>query len=522
MVEIVNRKDLSAWLEGKPREVAIAITARISLRFTAHFVRLTHLEYRERNVRDDAIIRNLDDDLFGWLRCLLTACASSVSVDNDHSAAARNAVDWIGFDSIAYPLSSYPPTYAAYTALLTCKLAQNRVDAVPSDILDIINSNDAGISRVSELLDGLEEDDIGEFESSFYEAIDRDIRLLEAGGTAPDLFETPFWPGTSHPEHKETIHEFLDFLNSSDLFAFWKRWYRGLLHGQPLSWDMQEEIALIDDEVWTAGAEAVAGEIAKIEAKYLAKATPYAERIEVNPETGKLHSIPTSLENQNLYETALDKVRDALDDLKQDGALPQHCNALAPIDKKLGRTLGRYAGNPQRVHDDFLSAAREVDRLLEVGEVANEPEVQALRTDLITGSDDIRAADGEVRASVEARVQLRIEEMRVEDTEHAADVLDDVAEVSEGALAESLAEDVETLRAIRYVTESGAPDVGPADRAETVDAVYRSAARVSRIAQGWDALKRAAEGYDTGLKIAAFGGGIVSLVGMFLRLLMGG
>ena len=323
MVEIVNRKDLSAWLEGKPREVAIAITARISLRFTAHFVRLTHLEYRERNVRDDAIIRNLDDDLFGWLRCLLTACASSVSVDNDHSAAARNAVDWIGFDSIAYPLSSYPPTYAAYTALLTCKLAQNRVDAVPSDILDIINSNDAGISRVSELLDGLEEDDIGEFESSFYEAIDRDIRLLEAGGTAPDLFETPFWPGTSHPEHKETIHEFLDFLNSSDLFAFWKRWYRGLLHGQPLSWDMQEEIALINDEVWKAGAEAVAGEIAKIEAKYalraaLEKIEPTTKNLEIDRRRIGGNNPPEAIEDGMSAERVVEIVWADIETLKEE------------------------------------------------------------------------------------------------------------------------------------------------------------------------------------------------------------
>lgn len=38
--------------------------------------------------------------------------------------------------------------------------------------------------------------------------------------------------------------------------------------GDPLPWDLQEQIALIPDKVWEAGPEAVAEEIARIEAEF--------------------------------------------------------------------------------------------------------------------------------------------------------------------------------------------------------------------------------------------------------------
>ncbi|MEM7631024.1 MAG: hypothetical protein AAF227_03255, partial [Pseudomonadota bacterium] len=51
-------------------------------------------------------------------------------------------------------------------------------------------------------------------------------------------------------------------------WGFWARWYDGMLHGAPMDWEVQQEVALIPDEVWTEGPTAVAREIEKIEAKY--------------------------------------------------------------------------------------------------------------------------------------------------------------------------------------------------------------------------------------------------------------
>ncbi|NNV48907.1 hypothetical protein GTF03_18395 [Roseobacter sp. HKCCD7415] len=51
-------------------------------------------------------------------------------------------------------------------------------------------------------------------------------------------------------------------------WTFWAKWYDRAMAGDPLPWDLQEQIALIPDKVWEAGPEAVAEEIARIEAEF--------------------------------------------------------------------------------------------------------------------------------------------------------------------------------------------------------------------------------------------------------------
>ena len=47
-------------------------------------------------------------------------------------------------------------------------------------------------------------------------------------------------------------------------WEFWLRWYQDALDGRPPDWPLLEKIALIDDETWTAGPEAVNAEIEQI------------------------------------------------------------------------------------------------------------------------------------------------------------------------------------------------------------------------------------------------------------------
>ncbi|PQV59112.1 hypothetical protein LX70_00935 [Defluviimonas denitrificans] len=54
----------------------------------------------------------------------------------------------------------------------------------------------------------------------------------------------------------------------AEIWSFWLRWWDGVVSGRPLPWDLQEKVALIPDEVWDQGAEAVAAEIARIEEQF--------------------------------------------------------------------------------------------------------------------------------------------------------------------------------------------------------------------------------------------------------------
>jgi hypothetical protein len=90
---------------------------------------------------------------------------------------------------------------------------------------------------------------------------------LERVQDGAQIFATPLWPGGKVPEGLsaalDTLHAFWDA--DPETWGFWRRWYDGMLAGQPLPWDLQEQVALLPDDIWQAGPEAVAERIAAIE-----------------------------------------------------------------------------------------------------------------------------------------------------------------------------------------------------------------------------------------------------------------
>lgn len=101
---------------------------------------------------------------------------------------------------------------------------------------------------------------------------ERELNLQIAGATALELkigeptgavFGFPTLP----PEENQIARRTSEVLAKVG-WDFWQRWYEGMHQGKPLLWDLQREVALIDDEIWKAGPEAVAEEIARIEARF--------------------------------------------------------------------------------------------------------------------------------------------------------------------------------------------------------------------------------------------------------------
>jgi hypothetical protein len=101
---------------------------------------------------------------------------------------------------------------------------------------------------------------------ALWREVEVDITLLQAGR---DLAASPVWsaaPLKTLSRNEPAMQAILtrDFGAGS----FWHRWVQGALSGQQLNWDVQHAIALIPDEVWKAGPQAVMVEIEKIEAAY--------------------------------------------------------------------------------------------------------------------------------------------------------------------------------------------------------------------------------------------------------------
>lgn len=101
--------------------------------------------------------------------------------------------------------------------------------------------------------------------SALSAALSADSAALSA---APDqsqqIFATPLWPAQVPEKVSEAVETFEEAAPGTP-WAFWARWYRGMFDGKPLDWELQRQVALIDDAIWKAGPKAVAQEIARIE-----------------------------------------------------------------------------------------------------------------------------------------------------------------------------------------------------------------------------------------------------------------
>ena len=349
MVEVTNREGLEKWLKGKSYEVVVTIAARSGLRvFPLTISGKANKEARQHDI------------IFISARALLNSSVAPISPTDEIKRAAVSS---------SYASASVSTTSPA--AFATAISSDSAAFALS------VNSFDATVLASSAV-------------SSFgaaavWKAVSKDIAAFEKGADVATVLGLPLWQGENPIANIWQQQRSYLKLHPID-WSFWIDWYQRILDGRPQNWDMLEEIALIDPKDWDKGAAHVNGLIAEIQARYLRDATPYSEKIEVNPDTGNLRSVPTTMESERLYQTALDRVHDALDDLRPDGELAQHHAGLEKVAKRLDRTLDRYAGNPQRVHDDFLLSARQITALVASTEVAEGEDVDALQSSLVTGS----------------------------------------------------------------------------------------------------------------------------------------
>lgn len=87
------------------------------------------------------------------------------------------------------------------------------------------------------------------------------------------------------------------------LHPFWQEWYRRTVTGQPLNWDLLTAVARIDDALWRQGGAALEARIDALLEDQALVATENGERVEINPETGKLRlvtdkTLPDDIQDQ--------------------------------------------------------------------------------------------------------------------------------------------------------------------------------------------------------------------------------
>lgn len=398
-------------------------------------------------------------------------------------------------------------------------LRSNLIDSVigtaPTPVLTEVSNSGEVLDKVADPANRIDATwSVGgqpDLEAIYWAALRSDCRALASGaqlGNLP-LFDTV---PTKHLD-------FANYLRAGINWWFWGEWYYRVLNGEPQNWRLLLKIATQPGEFWQGSDSDINARIAEIVAKYededngqevdaegLQSAvgnTPNAEFIVVN-ETPAFDVEPQIDIEDNFYEDALVRVRDAIDDAR---AIPPGYNLHGAFDKEvalLERDLQRRSGKPLRIYECLMQVLASVDRrCLEQYLPTGEIEVEGFRAKIDASARDIRLNDRFVREQVSKRALERLNQFSAEQQGATAEAAQLLAEVSAPILADELREDAET------VLDQSEQDLRRAD------ALYRLSSRILRMYGHIRARTRGIDKAMTVNTIVTVGGIVVGLIAIF-------
>ena len=338
-----------------------------------------------------------------------------------------------------------------------------------------------------------------------------DASFLSQHKDTNDVFRLPLWAVNKANFDGQNLALSTQLSAQPSLWSFWRDWYQGFLDGKPLDWKLQRRVALIDDAIWEDGPEAVAEEIQCIQAEMLAEKLPMAERIEVNPDTGKFRAIPIPVENPTTLSALLSQIDDALEDCLggHNGLVERSGNV-----KKLNRVLTKYKDDPQNAELTLTRVAGSLrSQLHDTRELPDNEDNLALLNAVEEGVRGIRANHPEVANNREQLAQQALQALAPEDKELLQQALPVLAEISEPELADDFAADIpELINDALLPRPNGAPPLPGAD------VTTRIFSRISKMAlliqNGKDLAQKGAETFDSDLvKSVRLAGLAISVTG---------
>lgn len=388
--EINDEETLRAWLETRPREDAVLLAHRSAMRVLPLWGAEMAAEWTRKNGLTALPL----------LRCgLISAVAALVPTAHISRAAYIVANTAAYADRIAAATASYTAATAldAITAAAAAATTNTSVAAFdPATAAITIDAADAAAYAVLRFSGS----------ANVWEALKIDAELLENGVAIGTI---PLWQNVS-PDWFIEAHVGMIKVWDADprpRWAFWRRWWLGVVTGQPL--DSQLQLAIvegIDNETWL-DPDAVAARILEIEEEFL-------------------NSSDVDLYTATLFDFTFDKMAGVM------RAVP------LPEDWE-------HLNNPERL-SDFLTDAGELREKLDLMCVALRAEGRAMQGAGIVATYATAVLDELKRAENigELRVGMLMEYGRI--LESAAN--SDEVNKEFGLLASALKSNVESLRGL--------------------------------------------------------------------------
>lgn len=288
--------------------------------------------------------------------------------------------------------------------------------------------------------------------------------------------------------------------------VFWRQWYISLVDGEPIDWKLQEKIALIPDDVWEAGPEAVAREIERIEGQFWSEHLPQAEEV-VETENGRYDVQPSVQSDQDLVDRMFTQAEFVLDlSLTTNCGFSEMCVGF----KLLRHTLDNCRNDPNAIEQNFRMARDIISGNIAKAAYDDHDALKALVQSLNDSALQLRGQHSEVRAAYEVRVQQSLREV------------DDATKVE---VAEAMREFQQEKAAGRLYLDTGLD----AETVETGSSIEAQASAIQRtggraaVARGMERASKAAKDVDAsgGYKAARIGTTGYTIVDLLVKVFGG-
>jgi hypothetical protein len=457
-VVVTKVDEFREWLDRQPREVCVAVAYRAAMRVLP------------LATRADGLSRDIDHNTaLAACRACLTAGVGARSTSSDVHAAADSAAR----AASQSPLASDAAAYAARSAD-----ANDHAGAAWAAVDAALNAGAEAANSVRAM--DKNQRGLGFFE---YEVTDAILSggLKDASLTSYSMVNSDI---PVSPELNWAVGQFrrsgVDLLQVGGPWAFWSIWYDRAMSGDPLPWALQKQIALIPNEIWEAGPEAVAEEIARIEADYWAEHLPQAEEV-VAREDGRFDIRPSVTADDSLMERIFKQTEFALDlSLNTNCGFSEMCVGF----KILRYTLDNLRDDPNSVEQNLRMARDIIAKKVASKDYDNHDALTVLVESLNQHALELRGQHSEVRAAYEIRVQQTLREI---DDETRVDVAEAMREFQRekaaGRLYEETGLDAETVESNVAVEAQATAIQRTGGRA----AVARGLERASQAAKDVDA-----------------------------------
>ncbi len=463
MVEITGEDELRAWLEKQPREVSVAIAARIALRNLSFW----DTDWaRDRKTRAALLLPIFRATVVPWVAAKYpTQCvadlrqAADSAADSADSArtAARPAADSARSAAALTALSALSALFATAAAVIS--EADFAALSTRSAALSARSARSAVWTQISH-------------DGTFIEEQSRsDGPALARALTSRALWHQGDGKLIANWRRIETI-----LLAADEGWEVWTTWYDRRLRSNIWNEALEVERVISPTIPWTSGDPVkVNRAIAEIEAFHIALRARQPETVAFNPATG-LHSfVADQPEDPRSLQDVIDLVTDRIESLRGDAGGNNMFAIMKPIFETLLRCFDKHGSNAQRIHDELYSAHKTVISLLQSGDLA--PDAVRLTPfidSLANGFADVRTNDEKVDKTVRGRVAHRLRAADEEEMLSLSLKTEAASAATDADGGAELAEDLEVLRALR---DDG---THPTNKAPEISA-HRTASRLPQV-----------------------------------------